>query len=151
MHYQIPKRAHRCAENDEPFSENDEIITLLIPKKLGFDRKDLCLGCFKKAQEKYDKADGSYWKVTIAPKSKKERFKHADDFLNLLRTHEMDASAHYLLCLFLQRQKILHKQKEKGDELFFECLDTGEVFVSKKCALSQESLNHLMDFFQNPL
>jgi hypothetical protein len=144
MHYQIPKRAHHCSQNDEPFSDNEEIVTLLIAKKSGYDRRDLCLKCFAENKEKFSDQDVSYWKVVIQPKSKKAKFKKSEDFLHLLRTQEMDESAYYLLCLFLERQKVLYKQKENQEELFFECLDTGEIFISKKSPISQETLNQLI-------
>lgn len=144
MHYQIPKRAHRCTENGEPFSENEEIITLLIPKKSGYDRKDLCLKCFNANKEKFINSELSYWKVAIQPRAKKQKFKNAEDFLNQLRSNDMNGGAYYLLCLFLERQKVLHKQKENEEELFFECLDTGEIFIAKKTSINQETLNHLL-------
>jgi hypothetical protein len=140
MFYQIPKRAQYCLENGEPFNENEEIITILMPKKIGFDRKDLCLKCFERCRENFINNEISYWKVKIPSKPKKEKSKKSGDFLKLLRSGTLQEDLSYLICLFLERQKLLHRRKEKEDQIIFECLDTEEIFVAKKTAISQESL-----------
>lgn len=150
MRYQIPRRAQRCAYKEEPFSEKEEIVTLLTPQDEGFERKDLCQNCFEEQKENLLCNDEvSFWKVNLTPKLKKNKrdLQRDEVLLNLLRSYSDDGSdptTVYLLCLFLERQKVLTKQKErKDDTFFFECIETGEVFIAKKTALSQDHLANL--------
>lgn len=145
MFYQIPKRAQCCQENSEPFNENEEIVTVLIPKKMGFERRDLCVPCFEKCKENWMDEDISHWRVKIPAKPKKTKSKKAADFLQMLRLSSLQEDLYYLICLFLERQKVLHKRKEKDESIIFECLDSEEIFIAKKTAISQESLKKISE------
>lgn len=120
---------------------NQEIVTVLTMIKQKYERKDYCLECFSQIKlTLIEDHNLSYWKVRIGEKPQKEKFKKTEDFLNLLRAPDIDPGMHYLLSLFLERQKVLQRQKSQGETLIFEWLENGEIFVTKPAPITQSML-----------
>lgn len=130
MKYTLPRRASKCFLKEEPFLPGSSLISLVIPKKEGFLRRDYCLHCWESVKEE---KGSSFWKV-ILPK-KAEESKSLSDlqalelFCSLLGKEKELA---FVLALYLERKKFLTKRREGEEELIFENNENGELYIVEK-------------------
>lgn len=135
MKYTIPRRATKCFSKEEIFNEGEEIISLIIPVKEGYERRDFCLNCWHEYAAKED----FFWKVQLPTKETRKTqpkdIQTLELFYSLIDQKEKKDLL-YVLALFLERRGLFAKRKEN----LFENIRTGEAFIVEPVPSS--SLNY---------
>lgn len=158
--YEIPRRAHFCASQKEPFLENAEMISVLIPISEGYERRDYCLACFENDFSTLEQLEGLiYWKTVLSSKKATgKQYTRDERAIELLRESLGDKDQSvlcYVLALYLERRNQLVKRQEKRSKVdplvFYEVIDTGEVLVVKKIELSRIEFDKVQELLISKL
>ena len=160
--WNIQPRSSLCTACRTPFAEKQTYHTLLGLSAEGYQRRDLCVGCFANVQR-----DGvvSYWQgeYKAPPPLPPEPIQRdtAETWLRKLveSSDPNHAGARYILAVMLERKKILrHRdtvQDENGNDiLVYEHAQSGESFTVPDPHLRLDQLNevqrHVSELLQPP-
>ncbi|MBJ7449704.1 MAG: hypothetical protein JHC93_05025 [Parachlamydiales bacterium] len=140
MPFSLPIRSNTCCIGQEPLEPNQEIVSVLIGSKDSYERFDYCVDCWEKeGKEKHHSQ--AYWRFIIPEKPAAPPKTRDEKALILLREvlvqEEKPArDLAWILSLYLERREQLIKRQEKKGTLFFEIVDTQEMFQIARQPLS---------------
>lgn len=156
----IPRRSASCVCCNESLRFNADYVTHLQTIDENPKRSDFCIPCWTSIEHEKKKEKGIFWKGHIPPK--KETVPTSDEqALQLFRSLAMDSTSNpkmlYVLSLYLERKKHLHKRSElnkrKQSLNHYEVAESGEIFVVERCLLTraetEEVFLQLRQSFEN--
>ncbi|MGE3312180.1 MAG: hypothetical protein AB7O66_19615 [Limisphaerales bacterium] len=140
--WNIQARARVCQSCGHAFADKDPYHTLLFEQRSGFERMDICVGCWD-SQHRHGSADRkgfvSHWQglFVVAPPPPPEAIQK-DSAESLLRQVMERADpawqpAAYILAVMLERKRVLkirQQLRQEGRRVFvYELPRSGEVFT----------------------
>jgi hypothetical protein len=151
--WDIQSRGNACTVCQRPFADKEAYHTLLSIDASGYQRRDLCGGCYASAPR-----DGvlSYWqgeyKVPPPPPPEPIQKETAETLLRKLveSTDPAHAATRYILAVMLERKRILkHRdtvREENGAELLvYEHARSGESFTIPDPHLRLDELTQVQE------
>jgi hypothetical protein len=157
LQYLIPTRAKECFSGSEPLLPGEEIVSVLLPLKEGYERRDYCLACWEREAKEFFTAT-PHWRLLIAEKEKKAIRQTTSDerALEILRAKIVDTSEEaqklaYVTALYLERRERLIKRQERRGIFFFEIPETQEVVTIERHPLSPEELQQIEEQLRDGL
>jgi hypothetical protein len=162
IEWDIQPRSDACTVCRAPFAEKQTYHTLLAVNAEGYQRRDLCAGCYATVQR-----DGviSYWqweyKLPPPPLPEPIQKDTAETLLRKLveSSDPIHAGARYILAVMLERKKILRHRGTVHDDhgndiLVYEHAQSGESFTVPDPHLRLDQLDevqrHVSELLQPP-
>lgn len=153
----IPKRGSACHRCSLQFSSGKTLISRLCLNNKGeIYRFDSCCEC--QEHSSMEKGEISSWKTTVPNEKKTFGVKQKEEiaketFENLVREGNGPPAKIYLLALYLERRRLLVRrgalQEDGADVLFFESVQTGDLYPVPLMSVNQIELNEIGEDLKN--
>ena len=119
--WNIKSRGHGCTVCNEPFADKQPCISALRETEQGYDRVDVCVGCWHKAArdwEPFSVWEGIYENPQVVVKEDPVNKETAESLLRRLVALDDPAMRHvvYVLAVMLERSKRLVERDAKPQE-----------------------------------
>jgi hypothetical protein len=151
--WDIQPRSPACTACRQPFADKQPYHTLLSFGGAGYERRDLCGGCFRSAPRQ---GVLSYWqgeyRLPAPPPPEPIQKDTAEMLLRKLceSNDPSQAAAKYILAVMLERKRILrHRDTTHGEDgmdlMVYEHAQTGESFLVPDPHLRLDELAHVRE------
>lgn len=150
----IPKRSPHCIIDGKKWQPEMEYISLVWSTEEQWRREDYCCLCWISTQkEKELPQGGCFWKAKISVHNDLQAHvvipKKAVELFVELASQQEENHLLYILALFLERKKILHKRQElknaRKHYLIFEIPEKEMTFSVKPFPLTEQEIRVLYD------
>lgn len=153
--FKISARGHKCCLCEQPFKAGNTYHSSLRLDEEEAERKDYCMQCWSNSKQHMQ---GNSWKGVISIKKEKDRKEVSKDQIvwerlkEIKETSILEQKTRYMLVLYLERRKILSKQKKISYDKKIACyehIETGEVICISPVTISLDEMKDLELEIQN--